>query len=79
VGAVLAKRDSVLAIQAFNSEIWAGAGNCSEDCRLAFKDRYLRRWLDSGVPVILDVSPGYFAAKVFRPKPGGPPPAVWGY
>jgi hypothetical protein len=79
VGAALAKRDSVLAIQAFNSEIWAGAGNCSEDCRLAFKDRYLRRWLDSGVPVILDVSPGYFAAKVFPPKPGGPPPAVWGY
>ena len=62
-GSALARSRSFLAIEPFISEIALG----TDDLRtlLPLKQGFLNRWLSAGVPVILDVSPGYDAHIVF--------------
>jgi hypothetical protein len=80
-GALLAKQGAVLAIEPFIPEVFRGfaAGLCREpgsDCDshggspqlaelIAWKRDYISAWVNTGVPVILDVSSGYDAHNVF--------------
>jgi hypothetical protein len=66
LGALLEKAAPVLAIQGFIPEIGAGG---SEDQRLQVKQEYWQSWIKTGLPVFLDVCPGYDAHLVF---PGSP-------
>jgi hypothetical protein len=65
-GAALAQAKSLLAIRPFISEIAMG----SDDLRalLPSKQSYVEAWLAAGVPLLLDVSPGYDAHIVFPAK-----------
>ena len=65
-GAALAQAKSFLAIRPFISEIAMG----SDDLRalLPSKQSYVEAWLAAGVPLLLDVSPGYDAHIVFPAK-----------
>jgi hypothetical protein len=62
-GPYLQQQASFLAVQAFIPEIWANQSN--EDQLIAYKSNYLQGWLSQGMPVILDISPGYDAHVVF--------------
>jgi hypothetical protein len=62
-GPFLSQQASFLAVQAFIPEIWAN--HRSEEALIAYKSAYLQGWLSQGVPVMLDVSPGYDARIVF--------------
>jgi hypothetical protein len=80
-GPLLAKQRAVLAIQPFIPEVFRGlaAGLCRDadsncDARdgspqlaelIAWKRDYVSAWVSTGVPVILDVSSGYDAHRVF--------------
>jgi hypothetical protein len=70
----------VLAIQPFNPEVFTGRCLTGEDCDavtgsekleelLTWKEQFVSSWVSTGIPVILDVSPGYDAHIVF---PGAP-------
>jgi hypothetical protein len=61
---------AILAIQMFIPEVYDSC--VAEDQIFDFKRLRLETWRDSGVPVILDLAPGYDASKVF---PGS---KVWG-
>jgi hypothetical protein len=63
----LAATRSFLAIESFISEIAFG----TDDLRnlLGFKYLLVDNWVQSGVPFILDISPGYDAHIIFPPKP----------
>jgi len=63
-GPYLLASEAVLGIQAFIPEIWLPAGY-SDAGRLAWKTEYSRRWAESGVPFLMDISPGYDASIVF--------------
>jgi hypothetical protein len=73
---------AILAVQAFIPEIRAGVWRESGDLRapyyeeklIAFKAAYLDGWIRSGLPVILDVAPGYDGRRVFPDAPH-----VYGY
>lgn len=67
IGTALAAQSSVLAIQSFIPEIWLGMSN--EDTLLAWKEGFISRWMNTGIPVILDVSSGYDASIVFPASP----------
>lgn len=57
---------SILGISAFLPEIWSEIGEDPGDLqRLAWKRNYISDWVDSGVPTLVDVSPGYDASIVF--------------
>ena len=57
---------SILGICAFLPEIWSGIGDDPGDLqRLAWKRDYIADWVESGVPTLVDVSPGYDASIVF--------------
>lgn len=57
---------SILGICAFLPEIWSGIGEDPGDLqRLAWKRNYVSDWADTGVPTLVDVSPGYDASLVF--------------
>jgi hypothetical protein len=69
-GPKLARQSAVLAIQSFIPEIHtrrclpdkqcdAPGGSDALTRMLRWKRDYIREWVDSGIPVILDVSPGY--------------------
>ena len=80
-GPLLAKQRAVLAVQPFIPEVFKGlaTGLCRDpgsncDARdgspqlaqlIAWKRDYISAWVNSGVPVILDVSSGYDAHRVF--------------
>ncbi len=70
-GPLLAQSASVLAVQCFIPEIHSGITTGEADLWL-WKAGFSGGWIDSGIPFILDVSPGYDAHVVF---PGSP---VWG-
>jgi hypothetical protein len=79
-GRLLAQQPAVLAIQPFNPEVFTGRCLTGEDCDavsgsirleelLTWKEQFVSSWVSTGIPVILDVSPGYDARIVF---PGTP-------
>ncbi len=60
------RSESILGICAFLPEIWSGIGDDPGDLqRLAWKRDYIADWVESGVPTLVDVSPGYDASIVF--------------
>lgn len=79
-GPLLAEQPAVLAIQPFNPEVFTGRCQVGEDCDAVlgsaqlldlvdWKQRFVSSWVNTGIPVMLDVSPGYDARRVF---PDGP-------
>jgi hypothetical protein len=63
-GPALRGAESVLGIQSFLPEIWI-SGSPSEAQRTAWKRDFSRRWSETGMPFLMDVSPGYDAHIVF--------------
>jgi hypothetical protein len=63
-GPPLAESASVLGIQAFIPEIWI-TGPATDAQRIAWKRDFSRRWSETGLPFLMDVSPGYDAHIVF--------------
>jgi len=79
-GHFLAQQSAVLAIQPFIPEVFTGRCKAGEECDavsgssklealIAWKYKFVRDWVSTGIPVIADVSPGYDARSVF---PGSP-------
>ncbi len=66
-GPLLAGQSSLLAIQCFIPEIWLGESD--EDSLLTWKEDFTSKWMATGIPVILDVSPGYDANILFPESP----------
>jgi hypothetical protein len=63
IGPLLRKQPSIIAIQCFIPEIWLGI---SDEKKLIIWKRMLSKsWIQTGIPFILDVTPGYDAHKVF--------------
>jgi hypothetical protein len=62
-GPLLRATDAVLGIQCFLPEVWLG--RCDEGERIAWKRAFARRWFRSGIPFVMDVSPGYDNHLVF--------------
>jgi len=59
----LKQQDSILGIMCFIPEIWVGS---SDDQHLInWKRRFSQGWADTGIPFLMDVSPGYDAHIVF--------------
>lgn len=63
-GPELRKAESILGIQAFIPEIWH-PGNPSQQQLIAYKLNFSQRWSGTGLPFLMDVSPGYDASVVF--------------
>jgi hypothetical protein len=63
-GPSLIETDAILGIQSFIPEIWI-SGNPTESQQIAWKRDYSQRWSETGVPFLMDVSPGYDARIVF--------------
>jgi hypothetical protein len=63
-GPALAETLSVLGIQAFIPEIWITVP-AADPQRIAWKRDFSRRWSETGIPFLMDVSPGYDAHIVF--------------
>ena len=63
-GALLAQTDAILGIQSFIPEIWV-SGSPDETELIAWKWDYSKRWTATGIPFLMDVSPGYDAHVVF--------------
>ncbi len=59
-GLHLLNTDSMLGIQSFIPEIWH-PGTPSESQLIAYKRDYSQRWSQTGIPFLMDVSPGYDA------------------
>lgn len=75
-GPFLRRTNAILGIQGFIPEVWT---ELTDDAALiAWKRDFSRRWSESGIPFLMDVSPGYDAHLVF---PEGHPPyglnAAW--
>ncbi|MFC1569198.1 carbohydrate-binding protein [bacterium] len=62
-GPWLATQNSVLGIQCFISEIWVGTND--ETQLINWKQQFANEWIQTGIPFILDISPGYDAHIVF--------------
>lgn len=63
LGPHLRQQQSILAVQAFIPEIWLGGR--TDRARIYKKYDYIYRWWLEGVPVLMDISPGYDAHLVF--------------
>jgi len=62
-GPWLATQESLLGIQCFISEIWVGS---SDEAQLInWKQQFISDWIQTGIPFIIDISPGYDAHIVF--------------
>jgi len=62
-GPWLFTRSSILAVSCFIPEIWTGKSD--EDFLLQWKMQFSAGWINTGIPFIQDVSPGYDAHIVF--------------
>jgi hypothetical protein len=83
-GPELKKQVSILGIQAFSPEGWIdyrpGDALMVNSCfKLAWKQDFSRKWFNTGIPFLQDVSPGYDGHLLFRFRtlPGGL--TQWGY
>jgi len=56
-GVFLHNTASILGIQCFVPEIWIGSGN--EPFLLDWKRDFARKWFSTGIPFLMDISPGY--------------------
>ncbi|MBN1444056.1 MAG: hypothetical protein JXA90_15200 [Planctomycetes bacterium] len=56
--------DSLLGVQCFIPEIWM-TGSPGDEARIKWKREFSRRWEETGIPFLMDVSPGYDAHLVF--------------
>ncbi len=56
-------QDSILGIMCFIPEVWVGASN--ETTLISWKRRFSSGWASTGIPFLMDVSPGYDAHIVF--------------
>ncbi len=65
-GPALRECDAVLAIQGFIPEFILDPNRTSTAAYLQFKRDYLSGWMDQGLPVIVDVSPGYDGRQIFN-------------
>ena len=63
LGPELKKQASMLAVQGFIPEIWMGGK--TNRARIIKKANYWWNWAIQGVPVLMDISPGYDAHKIF--------------
>ena len=63
-GSMLFQTNAILGIQSFIPEIWV-SGSPSESQLIRWKKDYSRRWLETGIPFLMDISPGYNASIVF--------------
>ena len=63
-GPQLYKTDAILGIQAFIPEIWV-SGSPSDAVLIRWKKNYSRQWSETGIPFLMDISPGYDASIVF--------------
>lgn len=66
-GSWLAQQVSVLAIQCFLPEIWTGKSDENE--LITWKRSYHSSWINTGIPFIHDLTPGYDAHIVFPSSP----------
>lgn len=66
-GSWLVQQFPVLAIQCFIPEIWTGQSD--ENALITWKNNFAQGWINTGIPFIHDISPGYDAHIVF---PGSP-------
>ena len=57
------RSQSMLGVLCFIPEIWMGSTNTSDVIR--WKREFSRRWFETGIPFIMDVSPGYDAHIIF--------------
>jgi hypothetical protein len=62
-GPELAERASILGLQNFIPEIWANVAD--EAARIDWKRDFSQGWSETGIPFLMDVSPGYDAQLVF--------------
>jgi hypothetical protein len=62
-GPWLVQQESIIAVQCFLSEIWIGIDD--KDFLLKWKGNFISRWVNTGIPFILDTTPGYDAHIVF--------------
>jgi hypothetical protein len=62
-GPCLLRSDAVLGIQCFLPEVWLGER--SEEARREWKRDFAARWFRTGLPFLMDVSPGYDNHLVF--------------
>jgi hypothetical protein len=63
-GPALAQTNAILGIQSFIPEIWM-SGSPSEAQLIAWKRDFSSRWSATGIPFLMDISPGYDAHVVF--------------
>jgi len=63
-GPFLRNSRSLLGIQCFIPEIWM-AGASSDAARIKWKREFAKAWILTGIPFLMDVSPGYDAHLVF--------------
>jgi len=63
-GPELLNTESILGIQSFIPEIWH-PGSPTQAQLIAYKDDFAQRWSQTGLPFLMDVSPGYNASIVF--------------
>lgn len=79
-GPWLAAQSAVLAIQPFNPDVFSGRCRVGDDCDAVlgspqllelvdWKRRFVSSWVSTGIPVMLDVSPGFDAREVFEGSP----------
>ncbi len=66
-GPWLSQQNSVIAIQCFIPEIWTGMSD--EDDLITWKNAYHSSWINTGIPLIHDLSSGYDAHVVFPASP----------
>lgn len=66
-GSWLVQQESILGIQCFIPEIWKGLSN--ENDLITWKNTFMQGWINTGIPLIHDISPGYDAHIIF---PGSP-------
>ena len=62
-GPHLRQEPSILGIMCFIPEVWVGSSD--DNVLITWKEDFSRRWADTGIPFIMDVSPGYDAHIVF--------------
>jgi hypothetical protein len=63
-GPFLLQSKSLLGIHCFIPEIWM-TGSPDENARIQWKRQFSRGWRETGIPFLMDVSPGYDAHIVF--------------
>ena len=62
-GPHLAQRESILGVMCFIPEVWVGSSD--DETLIMWKRTFSEGWASTGIPFLMDVSPGYDAHLVF--------------